>query len=356
MRSLNIQGLRAVAALGIVVHHLNFYLVKYVAAGSYDELPEVLAAGVDIFFVLSGYLMAQTALRRGEPGSFMRARIARIVPLYWSFTLAVAVSVAAGFHTFGVDDMSVQKLVEALFFLPPSGPSKFPPLYVGWTLNYEMLFYALFALCLWVPSEKGRLTAFFCMLGVLQVAGLVSESRYLQYWGAPLAIEFALGVGLFLYARVYVFSARRAWTCIVVACGLIGLTEWVDVVMEEYALRFLLWGIPAAMIVYSAICLEKHGKYFDSPKLTFLGDASYSIYLFHPFALQVIGKLSLLTGLHGTVLLDAASVVCAATAALGGGALVHTQLERPLNEWLRRRRDPVRSAHSGDHARVGGSR
>lgn len=344
MRSLNIQLLRALASLGVVGHHLIFYLQKYIAVGSYGGLPEVLASGVDVFFVVSGFLMAETALRKNEPGSFLRARIERVVPMYWIFTAVAALAAGVGLRIFALDGLSPQHLLESLFFLPPSGPglSSFPILYVGWTLNYEMMFYGLFAISMWVPDEKSRLMTLFLLFGLLQVGGLIGGSLYLRYWGSPLVIEFALGVLLSLYARTYAFSPRHAFTAIVVSCGLLCATELLDTRMETHPLRFVLWGVPAALIVFSALSLEKHDKYVDRPWLTLLGDASFSIYLFHPFALQGVGKISLKIGLHGTEWLDCASVLCAAIVATAGGVLVHTQIEKPINAWLRRRRVPVR--------------
>ena len=343
MRSSNIQLLRALASLGVVGHHLTFYLQKYIAVGSYGGLPEVLASGVDIFFVLSGFLMAETALRRREPGTFLRARIERVIPMYWLATLVAALMATAGLRIFGLDGVSPGQLLESLFFLPPSGSgvAAFPIVYVGWTLNYELLFYALFAASMWIPGEQRRLTALFVMFCLLQVGGLVSNNLYLRYWGSPLVIEFALGIMLSLYARTYAFSPRHAFTSIVVAACLLAATELLDTRAELHPLRFVLWGVPAAMIVFAAISLEKHDRYLDRPWLSLLGDASFSIYLVHPFALQIIGKLSLKLGLHGTLLLDAVSVLCAGSAAVLGGIFAHAQVEKPIDQWLRRRRVPI---------------
>lgn len=337
MRSANIQVLRALAALGVVGHHLFFYLQR-VSAGRLHETPEVLAVGVDVFFVLSGYLMAETSLRRGEPRSFMQARIERVVPMYWLCTLATAVIAGMGFRIFGLEEVSPTHFLESMFFLPPSGANPAPLLYVGWTLNYEMFFYGMFALCLFLPSAPSRLKAVLSLIALLQLGGLLGlalGNRYLSYWGSPLLLEFAMGVLLSQYAQKHVLLPRAAWLVIAVALLPIASTEWLDVIMEWHVTRVLLWGLPSAAIVYAALSLERSGRRLELPWLLRLGDASFAIYLIHPFVLQVCGTASMRIGLHGSNLNCALSALAAAVFSVLAGLVVHQYMEKPLHDWTR---------------------
>jgi exopolysaccharide production protein ExoZ len=125
----SIQILRAAAALGVLLDHAGRWL---------DVAPivDIGAAGVDLFFVISGFIMVYTSERlfgqTGAPQRFLARRIIRIVPLYWTLT-AFAALVLFGFgpNTLG-----------SYLFIPTH---RGPILTVGWTLNYEMMFYSLFA-------------------------------------------------------------------------------------------------------------------------------------------------------------------------------------------------------------------
>ncbi len=133
MRFSSIQTLRALAALSVLFYHESS--TKFTVG----------AVGVDIFFVISGFIMGTIGYRE-TPLDFMMKRIIRIVPLYWLVTAAVClVSLIPGvFHQFSCD---LPSLLQSLFFIPyVNQAGHIEPLMVpGWTLNYEMFFYAVFA-------------------------------------------------------------------------------------------------------------------------------------------------------------------------------------------------------------------
>ncbi len=136
----SIQALRAIAALSVVLCHCFKYYGQAINGspiGQWDRL----GSGVDLFFVISGFVMVYGPLfgAQGGPLTFMRHRLARIVPLYWAAT-TIWLLLGQPFHT--------TELLGSYFFIPyPS--FGFNPLYgVGWTLNFEMLFYTVFSVCL----------------------------------------------------------------------------------------------------------------------------------------------------------------------------------------------------------------
>jgi exopolysaccharide production protein ExoZ len=143
----SIQYLRAVAAVMVPYHHARARL-----PGIYEVLPNPLGgAGVDLFFVISGFIMVITTAGRGSrPGDFMLRRIARIVPSYWFYTTALALFIVA---MPGVLNLSVTlpHYLESIFFVPHvsrdnqlsfcTGERSLQPLLQpGWTLNFEMFF------------------------------------------------------------------------------------------------------------------------------------------------------------------------------------------------------------------------
>ena len=110
------------------------------------------AAGVDIFFVVSGFIMVVTTMKRDmAPGEFLLHRIARIVPVYWVVTILLFAIVMYGFKPVGIMRMQPDWLAKSLLFIPFDRDGRVEPIIsVGWTLNYEMFFYLLFALGLFV--------------------------------------------------------------------------------------------------------------------------------------------------------------------------------------------------------------
>src|SRR5215467_2504234 len=148
-----IQFLRALAAAAVVAFHVRFDFVNNVSPPGF--LPAAFnlgAAGVDLFFVISGFVMVYSSEslfgRPNAPATFLLRRIVRIVPLYWLMTSVMLAYVLA--RGFGPSDASPQLALASYFFIPYRRPSgAMDPLYgIGWTLNYEMFFYVVFAVAM----------------------------------------------------------------------------------------------------------------------------------------------------------------------------------------------------------------
>src|SRR5262245_21275262 len=135
---LSIQILRAAAALGVVLAHIFPSAV-------------IGTAGVDLFFVISGFIMVYASdrlfERRDAPRIFFLRRLARIVPLYWAVTaVLVAYPLLAGVDLAAVS-LSPGVILGSFLFFPVPRPdgSLLPVHFLGWTLDYEMFFYVVFA-------------------------------------------------------------------------------------------------------------------------------------------------------------------------------------------------------------------
>ena len=115
----NIQVLRAVAAYMVVFHHLIDSWNNYVGTEFAPIYLNVGAAGVDIFFVISGFVMIEATTGKAvSPITFLQKRINRIVPLYWLLSILAAIGMAAGLRMFGGHVSGLPDLIRSLLFVP----------------------------------------------------------------------------------------------------------------------------------------------------------------------------------------------------------------------------------------------
>lgn len=227
-----IQQLRGYAALAVVAFHYSLEI----------DLPKFVGgeAGVDIFFVISGFIMA--ILSKGTPGRFWMRRFVRVVPLWVMCLTCWLVLYEPRMETCRTA-ASFLLLVDCKPYLPP-----------GWTLAYEMMFYSLVALGISRPK--------FAIVAFVAIAIF-----------RPLMFEFAMG-----WALLYIPRKYSAWGFLAVPVLLLTPTP------EGYGFeRLFVWGLPSMAIVWAFLGAEKH---FSKGIMSYLGDASYSIYLTHMIVLM----------------------------------------------------------------------
>jgi exopolysaccharide production protein ExoZ len=328
---LSIQALRGLAALAVVAYHALQW-----GGGGF----EVGRAGVDVFFVISGLIMWHvTAGRDVTPGAFLWRRVTRVAPLYWLTTLAV-LAIALAWPAFLPEVRpGWRHLALSLAFVPHLDPRglPFPTLPPGWTLDYEALFYLIFAATLAGPRAwRGRMVV-GALLAVTAFGFLMPEPFY--YLGAnPMLLQFAAGVGLGLAAEHGIAPTRRAGAALILAA----LAWWIAVQaggLFTELWRPLLWGVPALLTVAGALGLElnggrpplREGQPSPGPAARLglaLGDASYAIYILHLPATALIAHT---LGWAQPWLFLPAAIGASLAAGLAGRAWV----EKPLLERLR---------------------
>jgi len=347
-RIASIQVLRAAAALSVFGLHLWQELAQWSGAPAPKTL--VLAAGVDLFFVISGFIMVYVSeglfAQPGAARQFFANRLVRIVPLYWIISVPLVFHALLRYADLASVDLSPGVLVGSLLFLPYPRPSGdfVPILRVGWTLNYEMFFYALFAGALVLP----RWRAIGCVAGAISVAVIIGA--FFNTWPEALALEFVFGMGVAVMRREIGQIPR--WVCVsALIAGVVGLAIGSSVDPNSAA-RALCWGIPCTCLVAGATLhrFDLKGPLWALPLL--LGDASYALYLFHPFASapRLIAQ-RLLGTTDGPwawwpVSYAAFLIVSAILVAIG----VHLAIERPVIRMLRRKPDispPLRTRALG---------
>ncbi len=327
-----IQALRGLAALQVVAFHtLEAGTQRLRPGGAWPNG----AAGVDLFFVISGFVMvlanggAHAGIRR-RAWTFLRRRLERIVPLYWLMTALKIVSVAAVPGFVLRSTLGAGSIVASLLFLPVRDRwGHFGPvLPVGWTLDFEMLFYGLFAAALAL-----RMTPLlFVTPPLLLLASLHGGTGNAALLCDPIVLEFVFGAILAsLLGRGVVLDARLAIPLGLVACCMLLLLP-----SHVLPVRILRWGVPAAIIVACAVWLEDRLHAILPTVLLRLGDASYAIYLSHGFVLAVLPLLLVHAGEAGRAPALLLGAGLAASAAMGW--LVHIAVEQPILAGLRRAR------------------
>jgi exopolysaccharide production protein ExoZ len=328
---LSLQYGRGVAAMMVVFQHAYFQLDDYVPYLHWGSAP----AAVDLFFMISGVIMVVTSQRSG-PGEFVKRRLVRIVPLYWLFTLmlaGLAVLAPEQLHTTVVTGGTLAK---SLLFVPHESlghPGEIWPILVpGWTLNYEMFFYAVFALLLFLPAGQ-RLSVATLSFVALVGGGMAFEpvqDPVLRTYTSPLLLDFLVGIlmGHLYLARVQI-SARLAWSLLIIGSMLLACDVLAPI--SEGGSGFPGFGIAAALLVLGGTQLDRAGLMPPSRLLRGLGDASYSIYLTH---LLTLGALRVAWERLGLVNPTARSAhlfaLAALTVAAAAGYVSYILLERPM--------------------------
>ncbi len=339
-----IQALRAVAALMVAVHHAQHDAIVVAArAGGAFAYSGILPwmAGVDIFFIVSGFIMVHASAglfdRPGGARLFLGRRLARIVPLYWAATTLFAIVglILPGALNSGTPGLA-QIIGSYLFWPMVSTVGLVQPVYsLGWTLNYEMLFYGLFALGLLLPGRLGL------ALVTLLLAGLVATEELagplplpFGFWGQPIVLEFAAGMGIALLRRAGLRLALP-WRCLLAGLGVAMLASAGDAEAAVVWSSVLPRGAAAALLVLAASCGEGRTSPPSAPirSLAVLGDASYALYLVHPFVIRGLREVAVRLGLGQPLLFIMVALAGATAAAL----VVHRLFEKPATTWLRRR-------------------
>lgn len=331
----HVQVLRGLAASLVLLAHMG----QVEARGS-DRviLPESLdwgMMGVDLFFVISGFIMVfvtrhwqekQFRARSARVGEFLFARATRIYPLYWIITLALfAVWIVRPDLVFSSSPNEPQVL-NTILLIPAYA---YPLLEVGWTLVYEMGFYLLFGILLLAPARwrpLGLLAwAIITLIGNL--AGGQNLSALAFHAFNPLVFEFLAGAAtglIFLNVR-----GDRTFGFILLAIGLVGLFMWFfsAVPFQDGWPRVLCLTLPSCTLLLGAAWLDRAGVRAPSFLIS-LGDWSYSLYLTHLLTLVLIARLWRMAGLE--TLPSIILLITMGIASIIVAALTYFLIERPL--------------------------
>ncbi|MHB1935906.1 MAG: acyltransferase family protein [Acidobacteriaceae bacterium] len=363
-----VQGLRAVAVLLVVWTH-SIIAVGYHSTtrqGAFFHLKSFGACGLDIFFVISGFIVSLVATRaatgnQSSAGTFLSRRFTRIFPLYWILTVVVILEAQLGRYPIRWHQVP---WLPTLFLLP-GWHCPVPPLVLslGWSLLFEIYFYLVLALWMSVsPRHLARNTIAF--LAIMVALGIIVGIRrpLLIIWANPIALEFLFGC-LIAQAVTWVSATapenrrgiptqearrvRAVGRCLA-ALGAIALAATIFTGYGSASeassimagldgwLRVALWGVPSGLLVLGAILWRPAMQSMAARVLVLLGDASYSIYLCTNPARSMVEHFWRLFGHWGG---DVGVLLCL-LACVVIGVLCYLAVERPImrffHNWYKR--------------------
>ncbi|PWF63884.1 hypothetical protein CBX96_08605 [Shewanella sp. BC20] len=345
----SLQVLRGFAALAVVIHHsiravtINNGELVFSPAWFINNhtIMDVGAAGVDIFFILSGFLMLYISNKYTKESfsfvTFLKHRFIRVWPLYAIVTMLLCLILLIQFIHLGrfSFDLQLHRLA-SLFFIPSFNESGIlqPILGVGWTLNYEVFFYIVFAISLKISVKNtlpyvGMILLFFFVVGTALPQKTVAHA----FLSNTIIFEFLFGV-LICYAYMSGYLLLKNSLPVLILGLLIIVVSSMYNVSEN--LRFITTGVGAALIFIGMLTLKQTIKF--PPYLVILGDASYSIYLVHILVIyevffRVLYKApsALLSNINAEIM-ALLMIVCS----LFIGVLFYYFVEKPILNFFRR--------------------
>ncbi|MEM7329705.1 MAG: acyltransferase [Pseudomonadota bacterium] len=358
----SIQALRALAAFAVLMAHL------YGVENKHSDGNTVLSAsalvgvsGVDLFFVISGFIMVWIAgdLPAGarNAGKFLFARVARIYPVWWLFAGAMAAYLYITYGTPWDADMvqrlgvnGIGHLLKSFLLIPHDA---LPVLSVGWTLIHEIYFYLVFALLLLLPQSY-RLPAFILWAIVIlasisvQLTGSYANSIFSLVL-FPMTLEFLMGGA----AAWILKSSQGQWRWPALIGGVVWLIMALILVDFQSAdetlptARTFAYGPAFALLVYALVAIEQTTRFgtLIPQSLVRIGDWSYSLYLCHLLVISAVARVFFPFFAAEGIFDNLAFIIIATGAALFVSGLAYYLFERPVLVAARRARNHWFSEH-----------
>ena len=332
---ISIQLLRAIAALSVVYVHCTH-------EKGYYHLPSFGHFGVDIFFVISGFIIAYMVSKNTD--HFLIKRIIRIVPLYLLITVAITLA-AMDPPNLVNKTINVSDFIRSILFIPPEPENRGSPIIgQGWTLNYEMFFYAIMSLCI-IFTKKYPAIACLSILALIIIGlNLLNPANYIiAYYKNSISLEFIYGIALYhfhRYANMSKISLNKTAKVIsllslaIISYGFLAFNDFAKFVSNK---EYIFDGIPALILVASILFLEENIK--PTRIIQFgvkLGEASYAMYLIHFLMVNFLGKgLNKIMGANGIFAIELIKVIIAFAITIFFSIMIHRFIDSPIQNYFR---------------------
>ena len=314
----NIQVLRFLAAFSVMMVHLPIF-----GFGAW---------GVDIFFVISGFIMMYVT--EFNERNFFIKRIIRIVPLYWILTLGVF-SVAFFFpDLLNNTTASLDHLIKSLFFIPfdKNGTGHFPVLFLGWTLNFEMIFYLLFSISLFISKKNKFVLCSALIILFLFSNFLLSDKGFIfaSYYEF-IFLEFIFGMMAYIIWNKFKNKITNNILNHFIFFLIISIIFFI--LKDINFIRVIHYGIFSFILLIYFLFFLNNYKF---PKIIIdLGDASYCMYLLHPYIIQFFYKISRID--NYSFLLQSFFTIMIIILVCFVSLLIYNFIEKPINKNLRKK-------------------
>lgn len=281
----SIQALRGIACLFVILTHIEF-----IGIGAF---------GVELFFCISGFIMMYSTQKKEQP-HFLVKRLIRIIPLYYFITIITLLAILFVPSMFQEVHFEWSYFFKSLCFIPFDITGQYtiqPLMRIGWTVNYEILFYLIFFCAMKINHKHRGIIASLLIILFTYIHKLISFNNIpLYFYTNPIILEFVIGI---LIYYIYQFLQKKkeyflshSYLSIILILLIVSTFLYLctlGVHAEIYEMqRVIHWGIPCAIIFLSALVLE---FYYQPPKfLIQLGNISFSVYLMHYYIIQFIGR------------------------------------------------------------------
>lgn len=330
---ITIQYLRGIAALLVVLRHISFKDNQYGSGLFNFTIGDI---GVDIFFVISGFIMYYMMSEKKNGFRmiivFLKHRIIRVIPLYWALT-------SFGFLVYLLIPNSFSRTespsILGSYFLLPNTEILLDP---AWTLSYEFYFYFIFSIGL--LFIRSRILIIVSVLFILSLIGFIMEidkdNRILLFLTNSLLLEFLYGILIsYIFLKIKLEKQKRLIFSGIAFCLFILLVIMYDMGYKS-ELRGLDLGLPSMFLVFSFVLLENEIKKYKLIFLEMLGNASYSLYLVHAFVLAVMGVIYRKLGIE-SLLIESIYLIFMLIVSLLIGYLTYIFIEQKLTNSLRKK-------------------
>jgi exopolysaccharide production protein ExoZ len=332
---ISIQLLRAIAALSVVYVHCTH-------KEGYYNLPSFGHFGVDIFFVISGFIIAYMVSKNTD--HFLIKRIIRIVPLYFLVTIAIVLTSMEPINLIN-KTISVSDFIRSILFIPPESGNKDSPIIgQGWTLNYEMFFYAIMYLCIIFTKKYLTIVCLSILALIIIGLNLLNPANYIMaYYKNSISLEFIYGIALYHFYK-YVNTSKISFnktakviillSLAIISYGFLAFNDFAKFISHR---EYLFDGIPALILVASILFLEENIK--PAKIILFgikLGEASYAMYLIHFLMVNFLGKgLNKIMGANSIFAIELIKVIIAFTVTIFFSIIIHKFIDNPIQNYFR---------------------
>lgn len=343
MKLLTLQFLRGIAAVVVVAYHTHGLIIKRASELGAEhtfwlaenQFLKIGAIGVDVFFVLSGFIIFYTSRHSSDMWLYVKKRVVRIYPI-WFVAIFFMSIIAILPGTSAVFEW--KHVLYSLLLIPHYTDGSLTPfLKVGWTLNYEILFYSLFGICLILTKNK-RLELITGIIVFLWVISTIINSNLALFslLQNPILFEFVIGGWLAkLYLSGFTITKKQMYVLVVFALVwllLFFFSSW----LWKYS--SLISRAPIAVSFFLIAVFYEPIRDWKVPNLfIYLGDASYSIYLFHMFPIMVLSgvfKKIPISDFINIPMLIVWGVITILSILFG--CCMYTLIERKLNLYMKR--------------------
>lgn len=294
-KNFSIQILRAIAVIGVLFFHMIVTEKKYsVDSTILTDSLKIGESGVDLFFVISGFIMAIITYKnwgRCDSVKFLLKRISRIFPVYWFYSL-ITLSIFIIMPSWVNNSQNNQfNLITSLLLFPSKN---LPLVLVAWSLIFEFYFYIVFSVFISFKKQYVITILSFWLVSLIVFNSIfeIESSRYLlRFFTSPYSIEFILGVFTYILFHEIKIKIPSSFYILAIIMSLATIIMLYFEIHELALIKSLILGCLFSIIIFSMVSLEKNEKIKFPKTLIAIGDCSYSIYLSHILIFSGLGKI-----------------------------------------------------------------